>query len=171
MLSLANIARNANQFWDTKSSHLVPWISIFHHRCPNFTVLAEKTSQNLLFRFILHMVAVKNTLLVQFSSILGPQDQKFGPWGTKNLHLFIGCGPSERHCQTEGPWWGTSPPVGLFKFVPKSQKTVNSALIWGIFEFFQSAKKPPKNALSCLGQLFFTSGNRGGWVSQIKDHL
>ena len=73
--------KNCESVWGHKNSHLVPKISIFHHRCPNSTDLAEKTSQNLLLRFILHMVAVKNTLLVQFSSMLGHFGTYLGHFG------------------------------------------------------------------------------------------
>ena len=123
MLSLTKHRKKCESIWGPKKQSFGPLIFRFHHRCPNFTDLAEKTIQNLLLKvYFAYGSCKKHIISTIFPAFRGPKTKKFGPWGTKKLHLFIGCGPSERHCQTKGPWWGTSPPVGLFKLSQNHKK-------------------------------------------------
>ena len=81
MLSLTKHRKKCESIWGPKKQSFGPLIFRFHHRCPNFTDLAEKTIQNLLLKVYFAYGSCKNTLLVQFFQHLGAPRPKIWTLG------------------------------------------------------------------------------------------
>ena len=133
----------------------------FSPQVPQFHSFSRKNQSESPFQVYFAYGSCKNTLLVQFSSFWDPRAKKYGPLGHQKLHLYIGCGPPKRQCQTEGLWWCPTLPLGLVKWSQKPQKQTFGPQLGHFLNFFIVPKRSLFFKLSCSGQLNFTSGDRG----------